>query len=42
VRADDGTEGRRDLDLGVRPLALDELAQRLEPLGRRRMRDTDL
>src|SRR6476660_7090518 len=42
VRADDGTERRRDLDLRVRPLVLDELAQRLQTLGRRGLRDADL
>ena len=31
-----GAERRRDLDLRVRPACADELAQRLEPLGRRR------
>src|SRR5581483_7924842 len=42
VRADDGSELGRDLDLRVRPLVLDERSQSVEPLRRGRVRDSHL
>src|SRR4051812_8626006 len=42
VRADDGAEGGRDLDLRLRTDVRDELAERLDPLRRERVGDADL
>src|SRR5207248_2558828 len=42
VCADDGAERRRDLDVRLRALVLDQLAQCSQPLGRRGVCDPDL